>query len=114
MGFVRKYLSADGLCRTVRNCIKRANLPAYDSEYSWQDCLMSGLAIFGFKSPSLLQFEQLKYRLRRKPRYDQMASCQKIYSELRRLFNRPRAPCVRFATTNGFSQHMIYPAGSCG
>ena len=30
------------------------------SDYTWQDCVMSGLAIFGFKFPSLLQFEKAK------------------------------------------------------
>lgn len=61
MGLTRKYLSADGMLNTVRKSLheeKLTELP--NSEYSWQDCVMSGLAIFGFKCPSLLQFEKQK------------------------------------------------------
>lgn len=61
MGFVRKCLSADGLHEIVRSTLRRETLAAcVGSEYSWQDCVMSGLAIFGFKFPSLLQFENKK------------------------------------------------------
>ena len=61
MGFKRKYLSADGLVKIVRHSISRENLsPVIGSEYSWQDCVMSGLAIFGLKCRSLLQFEKRK------------------------------------------------------
>ena len=60
MGFRRKYLSADGLVEVVRHCLRREKLTEiYGSSYSWQDCVMSGLAIFGFKCPSLLQFEKM-------------------------------------------------------
>jgi len=31
-----------------------------NTEYSWHDCILSGLAVFGFKMPSLLQFEKDK------------------------------------------------------
>lgn len=58
MGFRRKYLSADGLHEVVRHTLRREKLTELDSPYSWQDCVMSGLAIFGFKSPSLLQFDR--------------------------------------------------------
>lgn len=59
MGFSRKYLSADGLIEVVRHCFRREKLTELiGSEYSWQDCVMSGLAIFGFKCPSLLQFDK--------------------------------------------------------
>jgi Transposase DDE domain len=61
MGLRRKYLSADGLHQVVRHCVRRENLSAViGSDYTWQDCVMSGLAIFGFKCPSLLQFEKAK------------------------------------------------------
>jgi len=61
MGFVRKYLSADGLHTAVRHCFYREKLPVCErSNISWQDCIMSGLAIFGLKFPSLLQFEKNK------------------------------------------------------
>lgn len=59
MGFARKFLSVDGLIEVVRHCLKREDLSKLiGAKYSWQDCVMSGLAIFGFKSPSLLQFEK--------------------------------------------------------
>lgn len=61
MGFVRKHLSADGLHRAVCNSLYKEKLPeCIKSEISWQDCIMSGLAIFGLKFPSLLQFEKHK------------------------------------------------------
>ena len=61
MGFRRKYLSADGLVAVVRRCLRHENLVSViGSEYTWQDCIMSGLAIFSFKCPSLLQFEKDK------------------------------------------------------
>lgn len=60
LGFVRKYLSADGLIKIVQHSIRREHFKACRSEYSWEDCLMSGLAVFGFKMPSLLQFEKDK------------------------------------------------------
>jgi hypothetical protein len=60
MGFLRKYLSADGLIGVVRHSLLRQDLkPLIGSDYSWEDCFMSGLAIFGFKCPSLLQFEKM-------------------------------------------------------
>jgi len=61
MGYTRKYLSAEGLLKTVQNCFQQEKIPEISrSEYSWNDCLMSGLALFGLKFPSLLQFEKLK------------------------------------------------------
>lgn len=57
-----------------------------NSEYSWQDCLMSGLAVFGFKMPSLLQFEKDK------------ASEPWIRRNLRTLYGVKQAPsdtCMR-------------------
>ena len=58
MGFTRKYLSADGLIAVVRHSLRKEKLKELNSDYSWQDCVMSGLAVFGFKCPSLLQFEK--------------------------------------------------------
>lgn len=61
MGFVRKHLSADGLHQAVCNSLYKEKLPeCVKSDISWQDCIMSGLAIFGLKFPSLLQFEERK------------------------------------------------------
>ena len=61
LGFVRKHLSADGLHKIVRHSLLQEKFKVMKrSEYSWQDCIMSGLAVFGFKMPSLLQFEKDK------------------------------------------------------
>jgi hypothetical protein len=58
---IRKYLSADGLLTIVRRSLRREKfIECKGTEYSWEDCIMSGLAVFGFKMPSLLQFEKLK------------------------------------------------------
>jgi len=87
MGFARKYLSADGLIEVVRHCLRREDLTAcIGSEYTWQDCVMSGLAIFGFKLPSLLQFEKAK------------GSESMIRRNLRTLYQVKKAPsdtCLR-------------------
>jgi hypothetical protein len=54
VGFIRKYLSADGLLKVVKHGLHREQFKVVkNSEYSWADCIMSGLAIFGFKLPSL-------------------------------------------------------------
>lgn len=62
MGFVRKNLSADGLHNIVRHSIYRERFPEKPkANISWHDCIMSGLAVFGLKFPSLLQFENSQY-----------------------------------------------------
>lgn len=61
MGFVRKYLSADGLLSIVKHSLRHEKFTVIKNpEYTWEDCIMSGLAVFGFKMPSLLQFEKDK------------------------------------------------------
>jgi hypothetical protein len=58
---VRKYLSADGLAKIVQHSIQRDAFKVLKTPtYTWKDCIMSGLAIFGFKMPSLLPFEKDK------------------------------------------------------
>lgn len=58
---VKKYLSADGLHKAVWLSLYKEQLPECPkSNISWEDCIMSGLAIFGLKFPSLLQFEENK------------------------------------------------------
>lgn len=60
MGFAHKYLLADGLIEVVRHCFRQEHLTELiGTTYSWQDCVMSGLAIFGFKCLSLLQFDKM-------------------------------------------------------
>jgi len=45
----------------VRDSVLQEKYPILmNPVYSWQDCIMSGLAVFGFKMPSLLQFEKAK------------------------------------------------------
>ncbi len=87
MGFMRKYLSGDGLINVVRRSLRREKFKACErSEYSWEDCIMSGLAIFGFKMPSLLQFEEKK------------SSDSLIRRNLRNLYGVDKAPsdtCLR-------------------
>ena len=87
MRFTRKYLSADGLHKTVKHSLLREQFKVIkNSEYSWQDCIISGLAVFGFKMPSLLQFEKDK------------ASESWIRRNLRTLYGVEQAPsdtCMR-------------------
>ena len=55
--FSRKHLSAEGLLREARRVF--AQIPdAPGQEIPLVDHLMSGLALFGLKYPSLLQFER--------------------------------------------------------
>ena len=60
MGFIRKHLSSEGLHQLVRWSFAKEKLPATQSSISWKDCMMSGLAVFGLKFPSLLKFEEEK------------------------------------------------------
>ena len=61
MGVPRKNLSADGLIKIVKHSLLREQFKFMkNTNYSWQECIMSGLAVFGFKMPSLLQFEKDK------------------------------------------------------
>jgi len=57
----RKYLSAQGLLTLIHEKFTKINPPrtiTKRSEIELVDCLMSGLAMFSMKSPSLLQFEE--------------------------------------------------------
>ena len=87
MGFKRKHLSADALIGTVIDCLEKEGLEEIaGSKYSWQDCVMSGLAVFGTKCPSLLQFEKKK------------ATEPKVRRNLRELYQVNEAPsdtCLR-------------------
>jgi hypothetical protein len=87
LGFVRKHLSSDGLIKIVQHSLHRETFKDIkNSEYSWQDCIMSGLAVFGFKMPSLLQFEKDK------------STEPFIRRNLRRLYGVDKAPsdtCMR-------------------
>lgn len=56
---MRKHLSAAGLLTAMRLSFSKVKDPLQGkTRYGLVDCLMSGLAIFSFKSPSLLDFDQ--------------------------------------------------------
>lgn len=55
----KKYLSATGLLKTIRErFLTIEGCSSSTQDIPLVDCLMSGLAIFSLKSPSLLQFDQ--------------------------------------------------------
>ena len=55
---MRKTLSAPGLLKEVRACFDRIEDPIMSRGLNQTDCLMSGLAVFGMKYPSLLKFDE--------------------------------------------------------
>ena len=56
----RKTLCAPELLKAVRQCFEGIPDPVASRGITQTDCLMSGLAVFGLKYPSLLQFDQNK------------------------------------------------------
>jgi hypothetical protein len=59
----KKQLSAKGMLQKVRSLFQEIPEPTKDtrglkSDIPLVDCLMSGLALFGLKFPSMLQFDQ--------------------------------------------------------
>ena len=78
----RKALSAPGLLREVRACFDDLTDPVQSRGLSLAECLMSGLAVFGLKYPSLLQFD-------RDARTDEV-----VRANLSSLYGIERAPCV--------------------
>jgi hypothetical protein len=74
-------LSIEGLLKIAHG--KMENVSEHRTgtpEYSMSNVLMSGLAVFGLKYPSLLQFDKNKDKLR-------------IRHNLRTLYGVPHAPC---------------------
>ena len=59
----RRHLSFDPLIRRIRLRAKQLPDPRNqsDCEYSMADALMSALALFSLKDPSLLAFEKRRY-----------------------------------------------------
>ena len=78
---LRKGLSAPGLLREVRACFEELDDPVRGRRFCLAECLMSGLAVFGLKYPSLLQFDH-------DARTDEL-----VRENLRRLYGIKRAPC---------------------
>lgn len=78
---MRKHLSAPSLLQALRLSFSYINDPNdKTSSYSAKDCLMSGLAIFGLKSPSLLDFDE-----KRKDKF--------VCHNLKTLYGVEQAPC---------------------
>src|SRR5688500_4216408 len=78
---LRKHLSAPGLLTAMRLSFSAIKDPLQNrATYSLVDCLMSGLAVFGLKCPSLLDFDE-----KRKDR------C--VVNNLRTLYGVEQAPC---------------------
>lgn len=78
---MRKHLSAPGLLSSVRKRFKNIKDPLSGrTDYSIENCLMSGLAIFGLKFPSLLQFD--------KSRED-----EDIKENIKNLYGVEKVPC---------------------
>ena len=78
---MRKALSAPGLLREVRSYFDELEDPVPSRGLCLAECLMSGLAVFGLKYPSLLQFD-------RDARTDEL-----VRANLRRLYGIERTPC---------------------
>ena len=56
---MRKRLNASGLLALSRQCFERIDEDGTSVRaYRLVDCLMSAVAMFGLKSPSLLQFDR--------------------------------------------------------
>ena len=77
--FLRKCLSAPGLIKELRACFDKIEDTKTSRSLPLSDCLMSGLAVFSLKYPSLLQFDQ--------GREDDL-----IQSNLKSLYGIKRAP----------------------
>lgn len=55
----RKDYSLTSLIKTVRECLHRENFSGAErSNISWIDCILSGLAVFVLKYPTLLSFDK--------------------------------------------------------
>ena len=75
----RKHLSADALFRNIRESFQHIPDPRTgEPEISLPDAAMSGLAMFAFKDPSLLAFDQRR---------------QQDEENLRMIFHMQHVPC---------------------
>lgn len=55
---IRKHLSLTGLIKTTKECLYQETFEGAErSHISWVDCIMSGLAVFNLKHPSLLAYD---------------------------------------------------------
>src|SRR5471030_1424996 len=80
----RKYLSAKGLLSVIYQEFEKIKPPRQlgtrSNPITQTDCLMSGLAVFSLKFPSLLKFDEHK-------------SEEKIKHNLRTLYQVRQTPC---------------------
>ena len=77
----RKHLSAPGLLKTLGSCFQKVpDHRSGKSEIPLVDALMSGLAVFGLKYPSLLKFDEERHEGR-------------VRHSLSSLYGVERAPC---------------------
>jgi hypothetical protein len=77
----RKHLSAPGRWKALRSCFQKvADHRSGKSEIPLVDALMSGLAVFGLKYPSLLKFDEERHE-------------RTVRHNLSRLYGVERAPC---------------------
>ena len=78
---LRKTLSAPGLLKNVRNEFEKIREHRNGTvKYPLPDVLMSGLAMFGLKYPSLLQFDKARHE-------------KSIKANLKNLYGIKKAPC---------------------
>src|ERR671925_1625230 len=77
----RKHLSAPGLLKSLRSCFQKvSDHRSGKVEIALVDALMSGLAVFGLKYPSLLKFDEERQE-------------QSVRHNLSSLYGVERAPC---------------------
>jgi len=78
---LRKTLSAPGLLKNIRNEFEKIPEHRHGAvKYTLPDVLMSGLAMFGLKYPSLLQFDKARNE-------------RTIKANLKELYGVRQAPC---------------------
>ena len=78
---LNKYVSAPALLNQVRRSFEKIPDPRrYGQQFSLPDVLMSGLAIFGLKYPSLLKFDEQRHE-------------ERIRANLKSLYGVEQAPC---------------------
>ena len=78
---MHNHLSAPALLNQVRRAFEQVHDPRrYGQQFSLADVLMSGLAVFGLKFPSLLKFDQNRNEVR-------------IRANLQSLYGVNQAPC---------------------
>jgi len=77
----RKTLSVPGLLKIVRGCFNQVSEHRRkESSYSLTDVLMSGLAVFSLKCPSLLDFDKQRQE-------------ERVRHNLHHLYGVKQAPC---------------------